>query len=62
MLSKILKLEGAQVLTQKEQKSINGGVTEVCAKALAAGYAILKGSAPCPPQYPLAGGGCCFAD
>ncbi|WP_165572100.1 hypothetical protein [Flavobacterium sp. KMS] len=25
MLSKILKLEGAQVLTQKEQKSINGG-------------------------------------
>lgn len=61
MLKKILKLDGAQELTKKELKSVNGGVTEVCAKALAIGEAILKGGKPCPPEYPLAGGGCCFA-
>jgi hypothetical protein len=62
MLKNILNLNGAQELSKEEQKGINGGVTEACAKALAAGYAILKGSKPCPAEYPLAGGGCCFAD
>ncbi|MBS7254279.1 class IIb bacteriocin, lactobin A/cerein 7B family [Flavobacterium branchiicola] len=61
MLKKILNLNGAQELTKKELKAVNGGVTEACAKALSIGAAILKNGA-CPPEYPLAGGGCCFAD
>jgi hypothetical protein len=60
MLKKILKLEGTQKLTKNEQKSINGGITEVCAKAISGGWAIYKGIGPCPAEYPLAGGGCCF--
>lgn len=61
MFKKILKLEGAQELTKNELKAVKGGVTEVCAKALISGEAILKNGAPCPPEYPLAGGGCCFS-
>jgi len=61
MLKNILKLEGAQELTKNEQKSIKGGITEICAKAIEQGDAIRKGSIPCPANYPLAGGGCCFA-
>jgi len=53
-------LEGAQELTKNELKAVKGGVTEVCAKALISGEAILKNGA-CPPEYPLAGGGCCFS-
>jgi hypothetical protein len=30
MLKNILKLEGAQKLTKKEQKSISGGVWPIC--------------------------------
>ncbi|WP_427872328.1 bacteriocin [Flavobacterium sp. MMS24-S5] len=61
MFKKILKLEGAQELTKNELKAVKGGVTEVCAKALISGEAILKNGAACPPEYPLAGGGCCFS-
>ncbi len=53
-------MEGAQELTKNELKAVKGGVTEVCAKALISGEAILKNGA-CPPEYPLAGGGCCFS-
>lgn len=60
MFKKNLKLEGAQELTKNELKAVKGGVTEVCAKALISGEAILKNGA-CPPEYPLAGGGCCFS-
>lgn len=60
MIKNILKLGGAEELTKEELKAVNGGVTEICAKALASGEAILKNGQPCPPEYPLAGGGCCF--
>lgn len=60
MLKKILKLNGAQELTKNELKAVNGGLTEICIKALAIGEAILQNGRPCPPDYPLAGGGCCF--
>ena len=61
MLKKILKLNGAQELTKNELKAVNGGITEICVKGIASGLAILK-TGPCPPEYLLVGGGCCFAD
>ncbi|MCV9930055.1 hypothetical protein OIU83_20510 [Flavobacterium sp. LS1R49] len=60
MLKHILKLEGAQELTKKEQKNINGGVTEACARAIGEGVAIFKGTKPCPELYPISSGGCCY--
>jgi hypothetical protein len=62
MLKNILKLDGAQELTKNEQKSINGGVTEQCAFDINHGLAIHKGGKPCPADYPLSSGGCCYAD
>lgn len=59
MLKKILKLDGTQKLTKDQLKAVNGGLTEICIKALAIGEAILQ-NGPCPPEYPLSGGGCCF--
>jgi hypothetical protein len=47
MLKNILKLEGAQKLTKKEKKSINGGVT---------------GAALCPPNQPNGGRPCVDKD
>ncbi|KIC03746.1 hypothetical protein OA88_01195 [Flavobacterium sp. JRM] len=60
MLKNILKLEGAQELTNNEQKSIKGGITEECANAIASGEAIFKGGKPCPVLYPISSGGCCY--
>jgi len=37
MLKHILKLEGAQTLNKKEQKSINGGGTAFCGTAQSCG-------------------------
>ncbi|OXA93484.1 hypothetical protein [Flavobacterium hercynium] len=59
MLKKILELDGTQELTKNEQKFVKGGVTQFCANALANGEAILK-NGPCPADYPIADGGCCF--
>jgi hypothetical protein len=61
MLKNILKLDGAQQLTATEQKSINGGTTVICQKAMAQGDAIYEGfMGYCPPEYPNHGGNCCF--
>lgn len=37
MLKNILKLDGAQQLSKNEQKTINGGITQQCANAIASG-------------------------
>lgn len=37
MLKNILNLDGAQQLTNNEQKTINGGITAACANVIANG-------------------------
>ncbi|PAM95731.1 hypothetical protein B4N84_06440 [Flavobacterium sp. IR1] len=59
MLKKILELDGTQELTKNEQKFVKGGVSQFCAKSLDRGEAILQ-NGPCPADYPIADGGCCF--
>ncbi|MBP4141382.1 hypothetical protein J3S90_06155 [Flavobacterium sp. P4023] len=59
MLKTILKLQGAQELSKSEAKSINGGVTEECSRAISTGFALFKGGKPCPLDY-YSLGGCCW--
>ncbi|WP_395058069.1 hypothetical protein [Flavobacterium sp.] len=47
MLKNILKLDGAQKLTNNEQKSINGGMTRACSNAIAAGCVVNVSAAAC---------------
>ena len=47
MLKNILNLEGAQKLSNVEQKSINGGITKQCADAIAAGCVVNVTAADC---------------
>ena len=61
MLKNILDLEGAQKLTKNEQKSIKGGVTAECNRAINDGVALYKGQNPCPLDYPVSSGGCCWS-
>lgn len=63
MLKKILKLNGAQELSKNEKKSINGGITDSCNRAILDGFCVRKGKAVCPSSFPIASsGGCCCQD
>ena len=50
MLKNILNLEGAQKLSNNEQKSINGGITEACANAWATMFCVRSTTRNCPPD------------
>jgi hypothetical protein len=47
MLKNILKLDGAQQLSKKEQKEINGGITPECADAWSTGVCVRMTLAQC---------------
>lgn len=50
MLKNILNLEGAQKLTQNEQKSIKGGITRCMVDAIENGCVLIASGATCPPD------------
>ncbi|MES2812951.1 MAG: hypothetical protein V4670_10820 [Bacteroidota bacterium] len=65
MLKNILNLEGAQKLSNNEQKSINGGITQACANAWSTMFCVPKTTTKCPTDLDgnpgmVACGKCCY--
>jgi hypothetical protein len=63
MLKNILNLDGAQQLSNNEQKSINGGITIACNNAIQGGSCYWKtAGVACLPGFTTNSGACKMAN
>lgn len=63
MLKNILNLEGAQQLSNNEQKTIKGGITQICNDAIQSGSCYWKTTGvACLPGFTTNSGACKMAN